>query len=433
MKTKGFLATTRDPSPRGGRWKSSWAKWLRLLVVLAPPLAVQAQFQYESSAGMMVITRYVGSEKDVVIPSTINGLPVVAIGSLAFYEKSNVTSVVIPDSVTAIDTSAFERCSGLASVRIPDSVTRIEWSAFANCTSLPTITLGSSLTTIGNEAFRGCASLANVTIPAGVNSIGYWPFVYCDNLAAIEVDASNVAYSSVDGVLYDKDQTTLIQCPGGKAGSYAVPQGVANITEWSLIQCTRLTRFTIPDSVTNIGNGAFSGCTNLASVTIGGGLTGIGLAAFSACTRLTNMTIPSSVANFGDFVFAYCTNLDGVYFEGNAPSIGANYQVFGVNSKAIAYYMPGTLGWGTTFSGRPAVLWNPQILASDASFGVRNNQFGFTITGTSGLVIVVEACSDLAHPIWSVVGTNILIDGSSYFTDPNWTNVPARFYRLRSP
>ena len=85
------------------------------------------------------------------------------------------------------------------------------------------------------------------------------------------------------------------------------------------------------------------------------------------------------------------------------------------------------------FGGRPAVLWNPQVLASDASFGVRAGQFGFTITGTSGLVIVVEASADLANPIWTPVGTNTLTGGSSSFSDPQSVNHPARFYRIRSP
>jgi hypothetical protein len=79
------------------------------------------------------------------------------------------------------------------------------------------------------------------------------------------------------------------------------------------------------------------------------------------------------------------------------------------------------------------VLWNPQVQTSDASFGVRTNQFGFTITGTSGLVVVVEACTSLANPIWSPAGTNTLTGGSSYFSDPQWTNYPSRFYRLRWP
>ena len=71
--------------------------------------------------------------------------------------------------------------------------------------------------------------------------------------------------------------------------------------------------------------------------------------------------------------------------------------------------------------------------ASDASFGMRTNQFGFTITGTSNLVIVVEACTNLANPTWTLLQTNVVTGGSSYFCDPQWTNHPARFYRIRSP
>jgi hypothetical protein len=95
--------------------------------------------------------------------------------------------------------------------------------------------------------------------------------------------------------------------------------------------------------------------------------------------------------------------------------------------------LPGTTGWGSTFGGRPTVLWSPQVQTSGASFGVRTNRFGFTITGTSNLVIVVEACTNLVNPTWSPVATNTLTGGSSYFSDPRWTNNPARFYRLRSP
>jgi hypothetical protein len=107
--------------------------------------------------------------------------------------------------------------------------------------------------------------------------------------------------------------------------------------------------------------------------------------------------------------------------------------VFDGDINATVYYLLGTTGWGPTLGGRPTVLWNPQVPTSDASFGVRTNGFGFTITGSSNLVIVVEVCVNLAHPIWSPVGTNTLTGGSSYFSDPKWTNYPGRFYRLRSP
>jgi hypothetical protein len=111
--------------------------------------------------------------------------------------------------------------------------------------------------------------------------------------------------------------------------------------------------------------------------------------------------------------------------------------VFDLSNNVKVYYLPETTGWPTPppapFGGRPTVLWNPQVLTSDASFGVGTNGFGFTITGSSNLVIVVEACTNLGSPIWSPVGTNTLTGGSSYFSDPEWTNYPTRLYRLRSP
>ena len=140
-----------------------------------------------------------------------------------------------------------------------------------------------------------------------------------------------------------------------------------------------------------------------------------------------------SVRSIGYQAFYRCTSLTTVYFKGNTPSLPDGEPVFTSSDKAIVYYLPETTGWDSMFGGRPAVLWNPQVLASDASFGVRAGQFGFTITGTSGLVILVEASADLANPIWSPVGTNTLTGGSSYFSDPQWTNYPSSFYRLRSP
>jgi hypothetical protein len=190
-----------------------------------------------------------------------------------------------------------------------------------------------------------------------------------------------------------------------------------------------LTSVTIPKSVTSIGTDAFGYCYGLTSVTIPNSVTSIGSYAFEYCTSLTSVTIPNSVTNIGSSVFASCYGLRGVYFQGNAPSVGSS-EFF-----PTVYYLPGTTGWGkfAILTGVTTVLWNPQAQTSGASFGVRTNRFGFNITGTSGLVIVVEACTNLATPIWFPVRTNTLTGGSSYFSDPQWTNYPARLYRIRSP
>ena len=113
--------------------------------------------------------------------------------------------------------------------------------------------------------------------------------------------------------------------------------------------------------------------------------------------------------------------------------------MFDLSNNVKVYYLPGTSGWPTPpptpplFGERPTVLWNPQVQTSGKNFGVRTNRFGFMITGTSNLVVVVEACTQLANPHWSALRNCTLTNGSIYFSDSRWTNYPGRFYRLRSP
>jgi hypothetical protein len=195
---------------------------------------------------------------------------------------------------------------------------------------------------------------------------------------------------------------------------------------------------TIPDAinglpVTSIGSLAFIIGPSLTSVTIPNSVTNLGDSAFDTCTSLTSVTIPSSVTNVGAYAFSSCFNLRDVYFRGNAPSSIADSTVFDGDNNVTVYYLPGTTGWSATLAGVPAVLWNPQVQTRNVSFGVRANQFGFSITGTSNIVVVVEGSTNLANPIWYPLQANTLTGSSLYFSDPDWTNYPARFYRLRSP
>ncbi len=190
---------------------------------------------------------------------------------------------------------------------------------------------------------------------------------------------------------------------------------------------------TIPDTVTNLGDYAFSYCGSLTNVVIGNSVGSIGGSAFSYCTSLTSITLPDSVIDIGDYAFYDCANLIGVYFQGNAPSFGSH--VFDYDNKMTVYYLPDTTGWDdfSNQTGVPIAPWLPAMQTSDGSFGVKTNQFGFNINWASGKTVVVEACTNLANPDWQPVQTNTLTTGTSYFSDPHWTNYPGRFYRLRSP
>ena len=278
------------------------------------------------------------------IPHTIKGVTVTSIGDQAFYNCTSLTSVTIPDSVTSIGDRAFRYCISLTSVTIPDSVTSIGEFAFRYCKSLTSVAIPNSVTSIGERAFSECTSLTSVTIPDSVTSIGVGAFASCTSLTGIWVAEGNSHYSSdASGVLFSKDKTTLVQCPGTLAACM-IPDSVTSIVGYAFAGCTSLTNVTIPDSVTSIGSHAFSYCKSLTSVTIPDSVTSIGGSAFGNCTSLTSVTIPDSVTSIGDWAFSHCTSLTSVTIPDSVTSINW-YAFYNCKSLTDVYYAGSEAQW----------------------------------------------------------------------------------------
>jgi hypothetical protein len=526
----------------------------RLFLALATIGLVQsagAQFNYVTNNGAITITHYTGSDSAVIIPDTINDFAVVSIGPGAFY-FSSITSVIIPNSVTNIGDSAFQSCGSLNAITIPNSVIAIgnyEFQfcgsltnlsipssvisvgdfAFFACTNLATITvdaansmyssvdgvlfdksqttliqfpngkggdytISNGVTCIGVAAFEDCLSLTNVTIPPSVTNVGTVSFSICPNLTAITVDPANSFYSSTNGILFDKSQTTLIQFPNGKSGSYTISESVASIGNYAFYYCTGLTNIIVPNSITNIGRQVFAECKTLTSVTIPNTVTSIGDVAFDGCANLINITIPNSVASIGSYAFAFtgltnieiptsvtnigtqafrecksltgiaipntvsiiedstfehCTSLTNVTIPNSITNIG-NRAFYNCTSLTALYFQGNAPVVGSNafvFDSKLTIYylpettgWNSIVAGRPAvlwnpqatTYSVAGGQFSFIISGPINVSIVVEACTNLVQPIWLPVSTNTLTGGSSSFSDSQSSNYSARFYRLRS-
>jgi hypothetical protein len=210
----------------------------------------------------------------------------------------------------------------MSSVAIGNGTTNIGPGAFSGCSRLTGVTIPNSVTSIGDGVFSYCPRLTSVTIPNSVTSIGYGVFSYCTYLTEITVAALNANYCSVDGVLFDKRQITLIQCPGGKAGSVTVPGTVTKIAASAFIHCSKLSSITIPNSVTNIGGGAFDHCSGLSSITIPNSVTSLGDGAFSDCGGLSSVAIGNNVTGLGFHSFYYCFRLTNITIGNSVTSIG---------------------------------------------------------------------------------------------------------------
>ncbi len=279
-------------------------------------------YTYSVSGNTATITKYSGPLTNVIIPSSIDGYSVTNIGEKAFFGRTALYSIEIPDSVitiggyafyscvclksvtlgnsvTKIDKFAFSDCSRLTSMTIPDSVTSIGQSAFSHCSNLTNITIPNGVTSIEGSTFYGCSSLTSIVIPDSVTSIGNNAFSHCSNLTNITIpnNVTSIDYSGFDDTAYYRNEANwennvlyigkhLFKAKESLSGYYNIKAGTFSISNDAFGGCSNLTSLTIPDSVTSIGQSAFSDCSSLTSITIPQSVTNIGWKAFKGCTSL---------------------------------------------------------------------------------------------------------------------------------------------------
>ena len=372
----------------------------------------------------------------VILPSTLTN-----IGAYAFSYCTNLASIAIPDSVTNIGKWAFNDCESLTSITIPDRITNIEDYAFSGC-GFTSIMIPNSVTSIGNSAFHGCESLSSVTIPDSVVSIGDYAFYACDNLTSvtigngvtsignsvfrycgkltsISVKASNAYYSSSNGVLFNKNKTTLICYPTDKGGSsYTIPSTVTSIGDYAFWFCD-LTSVTIPDGVTSIGRGAFYEA-GLTSLTLPESVESIGESTFFSCA-FTSVTIPDSVTSIGRDAFSFCSRLTRVTFKNEltSPSQISDYAFTNGNSNATYYFDRAStynlaLQNAHKFTTTNFVYTGPMITVNSNTGGDATGEGPYDIGATATLTATASTGYHFVN--WTISGSGTLSSTTSATT-----------------
>jgi len=288
------------------------ATFARAEIVVETTGDVNATLTYSITGGQVTIQDCNQTVSGVlVIPATLDGLPVTSIGDNAFWGCNQLVRVDIPGGVTSLGEEAFRSCSRLTYVRIPDSVTSMGAGAFWDCRELSRFNIPARVTSIAQFLFNGCSSLTSVTIPDGVNLIGTLAFGGCINLTRVVVP---------EGVTLIED-SVFAGCSG--LTTVSLGQNVTSIGQRAFYQCSGLISIDLPEGLTTIGSGAFDFCISMESLTIPASVRSIGSSAFYNCRSLVSVTIPATVSSLGDQAFARCNALTDVHISEGITSLGS--------------------------------------------------------------------------------------------------------------
>ncbi len=297
---------------------------------------VSGDYEYQLNRnGAAVITKYTGTEANVIIPATLNGKSVLRLEDNSFSYRSDIVSVIIPEGVREIG-AAFSNCrrlqsvtlpstltaieddaffySDLRSITIPASVTSIGESAFQYCTAMTTATISARITRLRSLTFGDCVSLRSVTLPSTLTEIDAAAFINCVALTGISLPAgvTTVGYRAFDGcnlgsVVIPKSLTKISNAAFVNSGitSLTLPDTLSSIEHEAFSKC-KISTLTIPHSVTYIGARAFADCGSLKKANIGIGVKNLDTGVFSGCSSLENIILPEGMLSIDEMAFKGC-------------------------------------------------------------------------------------------------------------------------------
>ncbi len=290
-----------------------------------------SDFEYAvGEDGGITITKYIGTDTDVVIPEKIEGKNVTVIGEEAFRNCQIIESVTMSDAITIIDISAFESCASLASVVLSDKLDQIRDKAFGNCKLLSRIVLPDSLTHIGASAFYLCEALKSISIPANCfKSVGGNGFL-------VQQSQNAFAMSGLETV--------------------ELAEGI-EIIQTGLFRGTKISQIELPSTVQVIEGEAFADCANLKNIVLNEGVKKIHYS-FISNTSVKEIIIPQSVERLDATAFKNASALEKVYFEGNIPQGFDTQENHGDTKTFTIYYHEGAEGFTTPeWNGYTTEIW----------------------------------------------------------------------------
>ncbi|MCL2063388.1 MAG: leucine-rich repeat protein [Candidatus Cloacimonetes bacterium] len=256
--------------------------------------------------------------KNISLPDDL-----IEINNGVFNSCCSLDNIKLPEDLAVLGENALSDCISLKRITLSPNVIMLNNRAFAGCINLEDIVLSEELTKITHYVFLNCSSLETIYIPSKVNEIGIGPFKGCSKLHNIIVDPKNRYFRSTDGILFNKNKSTLLIYPSNKDFvEYEVPDSVTNINGYAFYGAIRLKKIILHDSLNTINIGAFSNCTSIEKIEIPDGVTKIDDSVFRGCINLKEISIPPSVVDFGWEIFRGCKKITVIC---NDNEIAASY------------------------------------------------------------------------------------------------------------